>query len=187
MSLNWQIVLKNRIIHKLSLNGNFGSIISLLFVMKFYLSWIFQVKYYFVIAFYLKMLSNITMSQFPVEAERPQFASWNQTNLRQANIELRYLFGTHRYTSEFIHVCVYVLPFYCLSIHTASMRIFLSAPDMLMPELICKDLAIICDLYPCRSQSKRITNIFSYMLCVCVLWVYICQLRGFFSKHANQK
>lgn len=109
------------------------------------------------------------MSQFPVEAERPQFASWNQTNLRQANIEPRYLFGTHRYTSEFVHVCVYVLPFYCLSIHTASMRIFLSAPDMLMPELICKDLAIICDLYPCRSQSKRITNIFLYLLCVCVL------------------
>lgn len=94
------------------------------------------------------------MQPFPMQ--RPQFASWNQTNLWQANIELRYLFDICEYIAV-SHACMCFLS-------TVFPYIFLSAPDMLMPELICKDLAIIRDPYPYKHTEQIYVQMFSIYL-----------------------
>lgn len=127
------------------------------------------------------------------ERERPQFASWNQTNLRQANIELRYLFGTHRYNDVWkyirVYVCMYMCASFLLSFHTHCVHahIFICPwhanawVDMQRPSDYMRPIPMSVP----EQANRKYMFIFVYM-CMCI--TSICLLaQSLFSKHANQK
>lgn len=189
MSLNWQIVLKIRIIHKLSLNGNLGSIISLLFVMKFYLSRIFQVILLLnictvqILFCYCVLFENVIKYYNVAVSRRGREAS-----IRQLESDK---FKTGKYwTKVFIwHTQIYIRVYTCMCIcasfllsfhtHCVHAHIFICPwhanawVDMQRPSDYMRPIPM-----PAPEQANH-KYIFIFVMCMCVMSIYLPAKRLF--------